>query len=62
MGVAVGAFGFLLTEKDGLKLVSALFAAVFENRHRVSNQFQEMSTRAGANSLTPEQLGVIKTL
>ena len=40
MGVAVGALGFLLTEEDGLELVSTLFTAVFKNRHRDSNQFQ----------------------
>ena len=38
--MAARALGFLLTEEDGLEAVSTLFAAVFENRHCNSNQFQ----------------------
>lgn len=37
--VAAGTLGFLLAEEDSLELMSTLLTAVFENRHRDSNQF-----------------------
>ena len=50
--MATGALGFLFTEEDGLELVSTLFTAVFENRHRDSNQFQGDVSHAIVNSAT----------
>ena len=59
--VAAGTLRFLLAEEDGLELVSTLLTAVFENRHRDSNQFPETSSRTEVN-LRIRMAGMIKPL